>query len=344
VKILREGGLVSYIIPNTLLRVTSYVEIREYILKNTAIKKIVDLGTNVFTNATTSSIIIVIEKAIEAYENIVEVHFGIESQSQGIRQAEYLTDGYVLNIKATYEDIKLLDKLNSVSIDLGKICQELIFGVVITKNRSQVVSDVQKSGYKPFLEGRDISRYFIHPVEKFLWYKPELLHRPRTTRIFEAPEKLLIQRITGGKRPLTATYDNQQYYNKESINNIILKDETPYNAKFVLGLINSRLLSWFYVTKFTNESKLTVNLSKKYLSQLPIRNINFSNSVDKAQHDKMVALVESMLALHRRQASANTPREKEILSRQIAATDEVIDKLVYELYGLTEEEIRIVEG
>ena len=62
VKILRDGGLVSYIIPNTLLRVTSYVEIREYMLKNTAIRQIVDLGTNVFVNATTSSVIIVFGK------------------------------------------------------------------------------------------------------------------------------------------------------------------------------------------------------------------------------------------------------------------------------------------
>jgi len=80
------------------------------------------------------------------------------------------------------------------------------------------------------------------------------------------------------------------------------------------------------------------------LSQLPIRKIDLSNPTEKAQHDKMVALVESMLTLHKRQTTANTPREKEMLSRQIAATDESIDKLVYELYGLTEEEIRIVEG
>jgi hypothetical protein len=64
----------------------------------------------------------------------------------------------------------------------------------------------------------------------------------------------------------------------------------------------------------------------------------------------MVALVESMLKLHKRQASANTPREKEMPSQQIAATDELFDRLVYELppsgmvYGLTEEEIKIVEG
>ena len=58
----------------------------------------------------------------------------------------------------------------------------------------------------------------------------------------------------------------------------------------------------------------------------------------------MVALVERMLDLHRRLAAAKAPPEKELLQRQIAATDEQIDRLVYELYGLTEEEIKIVEG
>jgi uncharacterized protein with gpF-like domain len=72
--------------------------------------------------------------------------------------------------------------------------------------------------------------------------------------------------------------------------------------------------------------------------------MNLKNETEKAMHDKMVALVENMLELHKRLASAKTPQEKEMLSRQIASTDAAIDKLVYALYGLTEEEIRIVEG
>ena len=80
------------------------------------------------------------------------------------------------------------------------------------------------------------------------------------------------------------------------------------------------------------------------LSQLPIRPINFSDPAEKAQHDKMVSLVETMLELHKRLASAKTPQEKEMLSRQIKSTDGAIDRLVYGLYGLTEEEVKIVEG
>jgi len=58
----------------------------------------------------------------------------------------------------------------------------------------------------------------------------------------------------------------------------------------------------------------------------------------------MVALVEAMLALHRRLAAARTAHDTTLIRRQIDATDRQIDRLVYELYGLTEEEIEIVEG
>jgi 5-bromo-4-chloroindolyl phosphate hydrolysis protein len=74
---------------------------------------------------------------------------------------------------------------------------------------------------------------------------------------------------------------------------------------------------------------------------LPIRTINFSNPAEKAAHDSMVSLVERMLSLHKQ--SARTPQEKEMLQRDILSTDQAIDALVYQLYGLTEKEIEIVE-
>ena len=77
---------------------------------------------------------------------------------------------------------------------------------------------------------------------------------------------------------------------------------------------------------------------------VPIRTIDFADPADAARHARMVALVEQMLALHQRRAAARTPHEQSVLAAQIAATDRQIDRLVYELYGLNEEEVRIVEG
>jgi len=69
-----------------------------------------------------------------------------------------------------------------------------------------------------------------------------------------------------------------------------------------------------------------------------------SNPADAARRDHIVALVEKMLDLNRRLAAAKAPHEKEALAGMIDATDREIDRLVYELYGLTEEEIAVVEG
>ena len=99
---------------------------------------------------------------------------------------------------------------------------------------------------------------------------------------------------------------------------------------------------------------------------IPIRPINFSDPADKARHDKMVSLVERMLELHKttpsrpfrkeqrtfgghlprvgRMGGGRTPQEQEMVKREIESTDREIDQLVYELYGLSEDEIRIVEG
>jgi predicted nucleic acid-binding Zn-ribbon protein len=70
----------------------------------------------------------------------------------------------------------------------------------------------------------------------------------------------------------------------------------------------------------------------------------FDSSADKARHDRMVNLVRRMLDLHQQQQAATSEAAKHRLQREIAATDEKIDKLVYELYDLTAEEIKIVEG
>ena len=77
---------------------------------------------------------------------------------------------------------------------------------------------------------------------------------------------------------------------------------------------------------------------------MPIVRLNFSNPAEKALHDRMVALVEKMLALMAKLCGVTSESEKAALQNAVTTTDAEIDLLVYELYGLTEEEIKIVEG
>ncbi len=117
-----------------------------------------------------------------------------------------------------------------------------------------------------------------------------------------------------------------------------------FNREYILGLLNSKLLEWFLHKIATSMRGGWFSYESRFIKNLPIRTINFNDTVEKSAHDKIVSLVESMLALHKSLASAQNPNEKERLEKQIKSADEGIDKLVYELYGLSDEEIKIVEA
>jgi len=125
---------------------------------------------------------------------------------------------------------------------------------------------------------------------------------------------------------------------------ISLLPENGLSYFYVLGVLNSKLLSTYLKTISTPFQHGYFAFNRQYIEQLPIRAINFSDPAEKAAHDKMVSLVEQMLALHKDKAAAKTQSAQEVAARQIRAVDESIDRLVYELYGLSEEEIKIVEG
>jgi hypothetical protein len=125
---------------------------------------------------------------------------------------------------------------------------------------------------------------------------------------------------------------------------IILKPETTEAQKYVLGLLNSKLLDFYLKRISTTMRGGFFRYFTQFIGQLPICRTDFSKPYDKSRHDRMVSLVDQMLSLHKRLQAARTEQDKTLLQRQIAATDKEIDRLVYDLYGLTTDEIKLVEG
>jgi hypothetical protein len=118
----------------------------------------------------------------------------------------------------------------------------------------------------------------------------------------------------------------------------------PIDDKYLIGILNSSLSMFLFAKLLPKLRGDFYEHSYVYFRSFPIRTINFSDPPDVQRHDQMVALVERMLSLHQQLVSSNTPTEKTLLQRQIDTTDRQIDAMVYELYGLTDEEIRLVEG
>lgn len=126
---------------------------------------------------------------------------------------------------------------------------------------------------------------------------------------------------------------------------VIFSPVQRISLKYLLGLINSRLLSaWFLRTFDKLQRRIFPQFKVKELGSFPIRPIDFSNPQHVVWHDKVVELVEQILTLQEQRPMARTAFDKTFLQRQINSTDHQIDRLVYEIYGLTEDEIEIVEG
>lgn len=138
-------------------------------------------------------------------------------------------------------------------------------------------------------------------------------------------------------KTLIATYLNDTSYCNTLLFVLKTKD-SAYSYLYILGILNSSLIGWYYRKKFQiSEEDTFPQIMIRDILQFPIPKLN------KTHHDQMERLVDAMLSLNRQVQKVSLPDEKEKLQRQIAATDKKIDQLVYELYGLTDEEIRIVE-
>jgi len=109
------------------------------------------------------------------------------------------------------------------------------------------------------------------------------------------------------------------------------------SQNFIPGILNSKLTNWFLQQFSTKMREGWFSCEVRFIKHIPIRTINPANPADVARRDRMVALVEQMLDLNKRLAAAKAPHEKEVLAG-------MIDRLVYELYGLTEDEVAVVEG
>ncbi len=155
---------------------------------------------------------------------------------------------------------------------------------------------------------------------------------------------MIRQIVSGNPLRIYAGYTEEELYNTQTIFNLVLKEESVFDLKFIVGIINSSLMNFYHSYKYLD---LTKNLFQKILIQnckrFPIPQINLSNESQKNHYKKLIQFVDQILESKKQLAKAKTESEKEYLEKKCSIIDKQIDQLVYELYGLTEEEIKIVE-
>ncbi|MFH1315638.1 MAG: N-6 DNA methylase [Candidatus Uhrbacteria bacterium] len=164
------------------------------------------------------------------------------------------------------------------------------------------------------------------------------LHRARKEKIFLKKQKLFGV-ITEDQ--IILALDQRQTFATDGL--YVFGVRETINLKFVMGILNSKLFVSVYRLLTLESGRVLAQVKPTVLAQLPIRSLDLSDPVEKSLHEQMVRLVDQMMGLLQQLAEVESSQAKTVLQRKIDATDRQIDQLVYKLYGLTEDEIKIVE-
>jgi len=264
------------------------------------------------------------------------------------------SDDFIFNIFISSDEQSILKKLSSGKLPLADICDFCLGLTPYDKHKGHTRKQIENKVFhahskkddffKPLLSGAGIMRYTVE-WDGAQWIRyGDWLGAPRQPRFFRNPRILVRQIISGDPLRIYCGYTEQELYNTQIAFNVLLKQGMSICLKYILGILNSKLITFYHRYCFLDQSKKTfqkilIQDAKKFPIYMP----DFGNSADKAKHDKVVSLVERMLDLHKKLAVAKVPDEKTKIRRQIDSTDTQINNLVYDLYGLTADEIAIIE-
>lgn len=406
--ILKQDGMFAYIVPNNWMTINTNVDLRKFILEKSNIK-VVNFQKKVFEAADVDSSIVLYQK--NEKKQVIEL---LESP-----QLEYITHiyscgtevilnqkDYIINIDLykNIENYNIINHIEKVSCELKDVStiKAGLQAYEVGKGNPLCTEDMKKErvyhsynkeddSYYPYLQGVDVRRYALYWSGEYLKYGANLA-APRTFNLYSTPRILVRQIPSQPPYCINAVFEKDIYLNDRNSMNII---DLQVNPSYILGVLNSKAISFWFVHKF---GKLGRGLFPQFkineLSIFPIPNATIN------QQDEIATLADKMLSLNKdlqakrarflRRLQDNMPtikitgtlesfdtldfagfvaelKKQKIklslvqqdeweeyfsqykaacteLTSAISATDAEIDTRVYNLYGLTDDEIKVIES
>jgi type I restriction-modification system DNA methylase subunit len=336
--LLKAKGFVSFIIPNTFLSNHFGKNFRQRIIDNHTILLLTDLSEiDVFDEAVVRTCIFMMSKTKE--ETLTKFSTYIATDEQ-VNTDKYLTESYLsknidnwLTLFSISKNLyNIIGKVKNQLLSIKNMC-EVSQGLIpydkyrghdeyTIKNRIWHADNQKDATYKKEVKGRDVKKYQLQWNGELWISYGKWLAAPREQKFFTSP-RILVREIVDNE--LICTYTEEEFYNSPSIINIIQKD-INFDLKYILAILNSKLLGWY---NYHTSPKAKKGLFPKILVN-DVRNIPIPN-LELEEQQPLISLVNQVLML-KSQNQDTSLLEKEI------------DEAVYQIYGITGEEIKVIEN
>jgi hypothetical protein len=303
IKLLKSKGIISYIIPEGLFKTRSYEDCVSMMYANGDVLFYSTFDSYVFDNAVTGSLIFNYRKELQGVQPI---HFAFDSN-------------YNISI-VPEEDASIFDKISNNTKELKEIA-ELFKGMVV-KDRQSVVFDTLDNNPDIFLLGKSIVKWTVKTPFFTDYNNLTIIGGTKKKAKHDVAPRIVIRR-TGDT--LCCSMLEKAALTESTLYSCWSKDKTIDN-KYLIAVLNSSLLDFYNKKKNITNQQGFPQILMTDLQELPIK------VVEKYQQQPIITLVDRILSAKKNDPQADT-----------ATLEAEIDRLVYDLYGLTEDEIKIVE-
>ncbi|MBU5690349.1 MAG: N-6 DNA methylase, partial [Candidatus Aenigmarchaeota archaeon] len=386
-RLLKNGGFLGFITSRYWLENKWSDKLREFILNNTKITKIIDFRDfYIFSDANIHTCIIIIQKENNnlkrinnqiKYKNLKNkindiYKFLHSNESNSIKQGELKAE----NIWVFDENKNIIKKIEQNSIKLGELCF-VSKGMDTGFNKAFIIDEkiiqnenIEKQILKRVLKNSDISRYFIKDSKLYLIYttndvkienfkntkkwlekfKKELTNRweyrrggctwfristLRSKNLFDSAKEKIYTPYRSSKNNFAL--DDKNFYGMTDTTIIVNKKEST-SLKYLLGILNSKLMN-FYVIVTGKKKGTSYEYFADYLKQIPIKLCSEKDEKLVIENVKKIITLFNKL----NEIGDKKTDERAKIEEEIKKTDAEIDELVYKIYGITEEEKKIIE-
>lgn len=363
---LKEDGMLGFIVPISFLMNIYAKELRNVILNNTKILKIVSV-TDAFKDARIDTVIVILKKCKDKTERInneIEVKFvsnltEIENTLRSDFVTSEFTGGYEkvsqsgfyanpnleFNIVQKDEYKEIIRKVQRQSVKMGDIT-EINLGLYPRnrKKHPEVVKTILepasvKRPYKPVLSGSEISRYFVKFENRYVKFDvTKKLGGCWDTKMHFHKNKIIMRQL--GRYP-SAALDTFGYACLNAVF-MIVSTESNFDIRYILGILNSKLTKFYWCITHSDYKEVFPKIKKEHLTEIPIFNFK-TRSNGRKERNKVITLVSKLQQLYSKKYNDENNDINTELEKSIEIMENELDSVIYSLYELNENEITTIE-